>query len=112
MKVIDAAPARGWRMLGMGREFTPGDKVIYIASYTWIGIWTVIFVAGTIYNLTHDVADTAWMEYWKIQTIIYGVISAVVLVWFSVGGVKDMREMFRALGSAHRDDSDDGFIVD
>lgn len=28
MKVIDEVPSKGWKMLGMGREFTRGDKFI------------------------------------------------------------------------------------
>ena len=32
-KVINDAPVKGLKMLGMGKEFTLGDKVIYILSY-------------------------------------------------------------------------------
>ena len=110
MTVISEKPSRGWKLLGMGKEFTAGDKFIYILTYAWIGAWTVIFLAGTVFNLTHDVSDTAWMGYWKIYVLIYALVSAVVVVWFTIGGVKDMRKMFRQLAVMRRDDGDDGFV--
>jgi SSS family solute:Na+ symporter len=110
MKVINAVPSRGWKMLGMGREFTIGDKVIYISTYVWIFIWTVVFAVGTIYNLTHDVSDSAWMQYWKYYVIIFVVVSAFVVVWFTVGGIKDMKSMFKQLSVMKRDDKDSGYL--
>ena len=53
MEVVTERPARGWKLLGMGREFTRGDKVIYIATYAWTALWTVVFIVGTVWNLSH-----------------------------------------------------------
>ena len=111
MKIIDAAPSRGWKMLGMGKEFTRGDKVIYILSYTWILSWTLVFIAGTIMGLSRDLADSAWLTYWKYYVIIYGVVSAFVVIWFTIGGVIDLKAMFRQLTTMTRDDTDDGYIA-
>ena len=111
MKVIDTVPAKGWKVLGMGKEFTRGDKFIYILSYAWIFGWTLIFIIGTIYNLSHDVPDSNWMSYWKYYVIIYALVSAVVVVWFSIGGVIDMKAMFKQLSVMKRDDTDDGFVL-
>jgi len=111
MKIVNEAPARGWKVLGMGKEFTKGDKFIYIISYAWIFIWSMIFIVGTIYNLTHDVDDSAWMIYWKYYVIIYAVVSGLVLIWFTIGGVFDMKAMFKQLAVMTRDDTDDGFVI-
>ncbi|MCJ7682281.1 MAG: sodium:solute symporter, partial [Candidatus Aminicenantes bacterium] len=111
MNIVSAKPSRGWKILGMGREFTAGDKFIYVMTYAWIGVWTVIFLAGTVYNLTHDVSDTAWLGYWKIYVLIYALVSALVMIWFTIGGIKDMRKMFRQLAVMGRDDGDDGFVT-
>jgi tetratricopeptide (TPR) repeat protein len=48
----EADPSRGWRLLGMGPEFSRGDRIIVIASYCWTGTWTLVFIAGTIWNLS------------------------------------------------------------
>ncbi|MBN1270810.1 MAG: sodium:solute symporter [Candidatus Aminicenantes bacterium] len=111
IKIIDAAPSRGWKVLGMGKEFTRGDKAIYILSYAWILIWTLIFIGGTVFNLTHDVSDSGWMKYWKVYVVIYAAVSLVIVVWFTIGGIRDMRSMFKQLGRQKRDDMDDGFVT-
>ncbi|HDL17950.1 MAG TPA: sodium:solute symporter, partial [Bacteroidetes bacterium] len=111
MKIVDAVPAKGWKVLGMGKEFTKGDKFIYIISYAWIFLWTAIFLIGTVYSLTHDVEDYHWLTYWKYYVFIYAVVSAVVLIWFTIGGVIDMKSMFKQLAVMKRDVTDDGFVV-
>jgi SSS family solute:Na+ symporter len=107
-RVVNAAPSRGLRMLGMGKEFTRGDRVIYIASYAHTGIWTVVFIIGTIYNLHHDVADAAWAQFWRVYFFIQVAISIFVIVWFSVGGFKDISAMLGRLRVMKRDTLDDG----
>ncbi|MBM4118351.1 hypothetical protein FJ251_11555 [bacterium] len=50
--VGDSAPLRGWRALGVSREFTRGDKVIYALTYAWTGLWVLVFIGGTIWSLS------------------------------------------------------------
>jgi len=110
MKVVNTAPQKGWKMLGMGKEFTKGDKLIYIANYIWTGGWTIVFIVGTIYNLSHDVSDLAWMNFWRIYIKIHLVLSTIVIFWFTFGGFVDLKKMIIRLKTAERDHSDDGFI--
>ncbi|MBN1155050.1 sodium:solute symporter [candidate division KSB1 bacterium] len=110
MKIIDAVPSRGWRVLGMGKEFTKSDKFIYIISYAWIFGWTLIFIIGTIYNFSHGLQDSNWFVFWKYYIFIYAAVSALVVIWFTIGGVIDMKAMFKHLGTAERDETDDGYI--
>lgn len=110
-QVLNAQPLRGWRMLGMGKEFSRTDKVIYIATYCWIFLWASIFIIGTIYNLTHDVADLIWMKFWYWYLGINIAMAVVVVVWFTIGGVRDMKALFQRLGTQQRDDKDDGFVA-
>lgn len=110
MKIIDKIPTRGWRMLGMGKEFTRTDKFIYIISYTWIFIWTLIFMIGTIYHFSSGTNDNQWYGYWKYYVFIFTSVSAIVVIWFTIGGVIDMKAMFKKLSAAERDDTDDGYI--
>ena len=107
-KVVNASPSTGLRMLGMGREFTRGDRIIYIASYAHTAFWTLVFVVGTIYNLRHDVPDEAWARFWKTYFFIQVGISLLVIVWFSVGGFRDIAAMLRRLRVMQRDATDDG----
>jgi SSS family solute:Na+ symporter len=106
----EAPPARGWCILGMGSEFSRGDRVIYVATYVWTGLWTLVFVLGTVYNLSHAVADALWMRFWRFYVEIQAVLALGVIVWFCVGGIRDMRAMFRRLQAAERDVQDDGRV--
>ena len=65
MEIVSKLPERGWKMLGMGKEFTKGDKIIYIINYVWTLSWTIVFFAGTVHNLYNDVSDASWMNFWK-----------------------------------------------
>lgn len=108
--VVDALPVKGWKVLGMGREFTRLDKVIYIATYAWTASWVVVFVVGTVLNLTGRVPDAAWMPFWKTYTTIVLAVSIVVIVWFSIGGIINLKEMVRTLKVMKRDHGDSGFV--
>jgi len=108
--VVDAAPVRGWKVLGMGREFTRFDRVIYVATYVWTASWVAVFVIGTVLNLTGHVADLAWMRFWRTYTLIMLAVSIAVIVWFSVGGVINLKDMIRSLRVMKRDHADTGFV--
>jgi len=110
-KVVNIQPSRGLKMLGMGKEFTKGDKLLYILTYIWIIGWTLIFIVGTIYNLLVNVSDLSWMKFWYIYLFINLVIAIIVVFWFAIGGCKDIKDMFDRLRIMERDDKDDGFVM-
>ena len=109
-KIVNKVPERGWRMLGIGKEFTQNDKLIFIVNYVWTGTWTLIFIIGTIYNLYNDVNDSSWMIFWKYYLIVYIGVSVLTILWFSIGGYKDLKTMMAALRSNERDHKDDGWV--
>jgi SSS family solute:Na+ symporter len=110
-KIIEEVPLKGWRMLGMGKEFTRGDKIIYIGAYTWTLVWTVVFLIGTYVNLTSEVSDAAWMNFWRTFILINIAVSAFVILWFAIGGTRDLKDMLRRLHTMVRDHRDDGFVT-
>jgi solute:Na+ symporter, SSS family len=108
---IHKVPQKGLRMLGMGKEFTRGDKIIYLSAYTWTFVWVVVFIIGTVFNLTGEVQDSSWMSFWKTFVLINLIASFIVIVWFTIGGVKDFKEMMFRLTHLVRDHSDDGSVA-
>ncbi|MFH1688973.1 MAG: sodium:solute symporter [Candidatus Eisenbacteria bacterium] len=106
--VVNAAPSRGLRVLGMGKEFTRGDRIIYIASYAHTTFWILVFIVGTIYNLHHDVPSEAWARFWKFYFFVQVVVSVFVIVWFAIGGFRDLGAMLGRLRVMQRDADDDG----
>ncbi len=110
MEIIDAAPSRGLRVLGMGREFTRGDRWLYLVTYAWVGAWTLTFIVGTVVNLTRDVDDTAWAVFWQGYVYLMVVVSSIVVLWFAIGGFRDIRAMLGRLGVMRRNELDDGWV--
>jgi len=98
------------KLMGIGREFSFGDKLIYVVTYCWIFSWAIIFVVGTIYYFIVGISDAQWMKFWKIYLIINLIVAVIVVVWFSIGGFHDIRKMLRDLKYMQRDDRDDGFV--
>jgi len=110
LRISDDVPTRGWKVLGMGREFRPFDKVIYIATYAWTFSWVVVFIVGTALNVAGPVGDAPWMAFWKTYGTVYLAASVMVIVWFSAGGLRDLRRMIADLKIMTRDHGDDGFV--
>ncbi len=110
-KVINAEPVRGLRMLGIGKEFTKGDKFLYYATYTWIVLWFLVFAVGTILSLVVEISDQAWMDFWYIYIMINIALAVVVTIWFTIGGFIDIKAMFGRLKTMTRDHKDDGRVI-
>ncbi|MBT4250595.1 sodium:solute symporter [bacterium] len=110
VNIVDEQVKIGWKILGMGKEFTKNDKLIYILNYAWTGLWTLVFIIGTIYNLSNPVSDDAWMKFWEYYIYIHLVLSGIVLVWFTIGGFNDLKSMITSLQSEVRDHGDDGWV--
>ena len=109
-EIIETQPMKGLKMLGMGKEFTRGDKIIYIATYAWIISWILVFLVGTIYYLTVGFSDDGWMKFWYVFLWINLAAMIIITLWFGIGGIKDIKSMFKSLKTMERDDKDDGFV--
>ena len=103
-------PNKFLKLLGIGKEFSKGDMVLYFGSYLWIFAWVAVFIVGTIYYFINGIADASWMKFWYIFLIIYLIVSIIVIIWFSVGGAKDIKDMFARLKVLVRDEKDDGTV--
>jgi solute:Na+ symporter, SSS family len=108
--VINQVPQKGLKMLGMGKEFTKGDKIIYLTAYGWTFIWVVVFVIGTIYNFSGDVSNSSWMTFWKVFVISNLIASFCIVIWFTIGGIRDFKDMLQRLKTMIRDHGDDGSV--
>jgi len=109
-KIVTKDVGIGWRIFAMGPEFTRGDRAIYILTYAWTFLNITVFVVGTTINLTSDVSNQAWLAYWKIYVWVNVGLSGVVILWFSIGGIRDIRRMLERLATRERDAADDGFV--
>ncbi len=106
----DLLPATGWKAM-ITSEFTRRDKVLYVLVTVWtLGLFG-IFVVVTIIGKTSGLPIAFWAGWWKYYVYVTLFLGIATTIWFSVGGVKEVREMFRVLSGAERDDTDDGSVV-
>lgn len=110
-QIFEAEPVKGWKVLGIGKEFSKGDKLIYIATYAYIFSWVVLFIVGTIYYFTVGLDDAGWMKFWYIYLWIQVVVSIIITIWFAIGGFSDIKKMLKDLATMKRDHRDAGFVV-
>ena len=92
-------------------EFTKSDKFIYYGNLTWTMTWFTIFVVGFIYNIMVDVPDSSWSTFWAWRIGITLGIGIITTVWFLIGGMQDLRDMFHTLKTVKRNVLDDGMVV-
>jgi hypothetical protein len=53
----------------------------------------------------------SWLPFWRTYVTIYLVASIFVIIWFSAGGLIDLKEMIRTLKVMKRDHTDSGFVM-
>ena len=106
------APVRisGWRAILPSSEFTGGDRLIYWGKFVWSTTWLIVFIVGTIINLTADVSEDAWATYWRIYLLIVGVVGTITTAWFLIGGLIDLRALIRDLRTQAHETQDVGFV--
>ena len=99
------------KVIGLDENFTRGDTLIAGSLFGWNLLWFVIFVVGSGWNLIAPWPDSAWSIFWHIAAVGLPVfISVVTAVWFTWGGVRDIRALFRHLRSQKVNHLDDGTV--
>ena len=106
------APTSAWRSMLPNKEFTFRDKCVYYSLLTLALGWSGVFVLVGLYNLVVDVPVDTWAAFWRWQVIVTIVLGIITTAWFSIGGIIDIRELFRTLGALKRDHRDDGRVID
>jgi SSS family solute:Na+ symporter len=106
------APRRTWlTRIGITDEFTRRDVVATLVTVAWPAAWTVVFIVGTVYNLTTDVPRESWLGFWHGWLwLTYGA-GVVVTIWFTIGGVRDLIDLRRRLRAIRPDERDDGRVA-
>lgn len=98
------------RLIGIGADFTPLERFVFRATFSWTILWWLIFIVGCIVNQFTDIPEKLWSYYWFYYIMFSVVLGTVCTIWIAAGGVRNARELFRDLRSARSDDADDGFV--
>jgi SSS family solute:Na+ symporter len=99
-----------WEKLGFSRDFTGGDRIVAYVTLSWPLAWTVVFGVVTVYSLSAGISDETWLAYWHVWTWFVLCCAVLVTVWFTIGGVFDMRYLYSRLRGRTADPSDDGRV--
>jgi Na+/proline symporter len=100
-------------MVGITPEYTKGDRVIAWSVFVFCFIYQFIgtFVVVCIWNAVSPWPAEWWSNYFLyVQLVIPGLLAAVTAVWFSIGGVVDLRRLFVDLRSRKANDLDNGCV--
>jgi SSS family solute:Na+ symporter len=101
------------RLANIDDSFTAGDRRIAIMLVGWtLGLALINAVIAIINLFFQQWTLGAWETYW----LIFGVgvpllVGTVTFVWFTIGGIIDTRDFFRALSVMKRDFTDNGRVA-
>lgn len=103
-----------WRTLvNFDHNFSKVDKLTAGGIFWWSMLLVGVNVVVTAWNLLYRPWPIEWWaHYWMMTGIaVPCVIAFGTLIWFGVGGVRDIGEFFAALRTLNRDARDDGRVA-
>jgi SSS family solute:Na+ symporter len=112
----DIQPARRrltWgKLIGFDHNFTLGDKWVAGSFFGWNMAWFFVFLIGTVWNFFFPWPTRVWAIYWHVTTIGIPVFLAVAMaIWFTWGGLRDMRALFQRLKQQKVNPLDNGMVI-
>ena len=101
------------KLIGITPEYTLGDKIIAWSVFIYCFIYQIgiCFVAVLLWNIISPWPEIWWSHYFYITCILVSAIIGVVSTfWFLIGGVIDMRRLFRDLKTRKENHLDNGMV--
>ncbi len=101
------------KLIGIDGNYTRGDKVLAWGVFLWSFVFQflVCFVLIVVWNHFYKWPEAWWGTQFKIvQFIVPGVVGLVSTVWFTWGGTRDLKRLFRRLREKKDDFHDDGLV--
>jgi len=102
------------RLVGISQEYTISDKIIAWLVFLYCVVWMFggSFLAVVIWNYFSPWSPEWWSTYfyWTMLAIP-GTLGVVTTIWFTLGGIRDIIQLFRDLAKRQADASDTGFVV-
>ncbi len=99
------------RLFGITKEFSLGDRILAVLLVVWTLAWFLFALVFMLLYGMGKVPESMWGSFWHFWIWLQLGISVPVCVWFTIGGVMDMRLLFRSLSVTARDTRDDGTVV-
>jgi solute:Na+ symporter, SSS family len=116
-------PNKPWsfgRLIGVDKNFTTGDKWIAGSLFVWAIFWFLVMIVGTAWNLIGQAglvswikpwSNEFWLTFWHVTAIGLPILITIVTgLWFTWGGIHDIRALFKSLKTYQIDDTDNGTV--
>jgi SSS family solute:Na+ symporter len=105
---------RGWlERLGFDSEMTRCDRWVTAITLAWPIVFTIVFLVALIaHTLGWDPGAACWATAWGWYTAVALTVAAIIVTWFTIGGLIDLKAMFRRLATYRPDTQDDGRVID
>ena len=101
------------KLIGINAEYTVGDKIITWFVFCYSVMWRcgIAFLAVVVWNLFSRWELKSWGTYFFVTLFaIPCVLGVFTTFWFLIGGIRDLRQLFRDLAKRKIDESDNGFV--
>jgi solute:Na+ symporter, SSS family len=118
--IVTKRPWTFARILGIDHHFTRGDKWIAGSLFVWTVGWFMVMLIGTAWNLIGQSgtvswikpwAEEVWLQFWHVTAIGVPILITVITgLWFTWGGIHDIRALFKSLKTYQIDDTDNGTV--
>ncbi len=99
------------KLIGITPDYTTGDRVIAWAMFSYSFVYKLIFtfVVVVIINVVWPWPKEWWGNYFYIVSLIVpGIVGLITTVWFMIGGIRDIIQLFKDLARQVEDPTDNG----
>jgi len=108
---VTEKPKLIFKLLGISKEFTKGDKITYFVITAISLFWFFTFLIGTILYSIFGASDDTWAKWWIFRISFSAIIAFITTIWFLCGGIKDLAYLFRTLKTTKENNLDDGTVI-
>ena len=100
------------KLIGIDEHYTPGDKFIAVGIFAWEFGSNAIGLIILLWNLLlWRWSDDWWLVWMGVRGFaLIPLIGFFVVIWMSIGAIRDMQRLFVSLKNVVRNDADDGTV--
>ena len=95
---------------GFDQAMTGWDRFATAITLLWPFLFTIVFIVILVFHKKLGLTREWWAGYWHWWTYLAFGVAAAVTIWFTIGGFRDLRRMFKRLREYVADDADDGRV--
>ena len=102
---------RGLKLIGYTSDLPFTDKLTYWITGSWFFGWFTLFIVLVFCQNIFGISDDGWAKIWQYYFWMTLVITIGVSIWFFIGGMRDVKNLFAGLRDMTRNDADDGMVI-